>query len=105
MQTLIQDVSRHPTLILLLVCYDVVRRTTSALPGVFLVHHYEAKQIQIVIKKCHKSTDGNHLFGGEFTNQVILSNFEQQLNKTSTYISKLELISSKIQRLMGFKIM
>ena len=66
------------------------------LPGIFLVHHYEAKQIQIVIKKCHKSTDGNHLFGGEFTNQVILSNFEQQQLKSSAYISKMELSQLEI---------
>ena len=54
---------------------------TLALPGVFLEHQFEAKQIQIVQKNATIFIDGNHLFRDEFTNQVILPN-ELQLTKT-----------------------
>ena len=83
---------------------QIPQRTTSALPGVFWCPQFEAKLIQIVQKNATITRNGNHSFCEKVINRVILSN-EKQLNKNSSYISKMEPSSSEIQKVMGFKIL
>ena len=62
---------------------------------------FEAKQNRIVQKNATIHIDRNHLFGDEVANPVILQNFEQQL-KNSSYISKLEPFSQKLQEILVY---
>ena len=63
---------------------------------------FEAKQSKIVQKNATISNNGNHLLGDELTDMVILPN-KQQLNKNSSYISKLEPFSQKFQEILVYK--
>ena len=63
---------------------------------------FEAKQIQIVQKKATIIRNRNHPFREKVVNMEILPN-EQQLNKNSSYISKLEPLSQKFQEILVYK--
>ena len=67
-----------------------------------MVPKFKAKQNQIVVKNATIIRNGIHPFREKVENRVILSN-EQQLNKNSSYISKLEPFSQKFQEILFYK--